>query len=161
MLRIAKIALMLSVCAWGLIAALHNFLNWGETVDAVAGAAAMVLIDGGAQSWQATSNPIVVWAGVLFIVLSKLATAGLCGYGAWQMWQVRNADAVSFDASKSAGLTGCAIAVLMLFGGFIVLGESWYEMWRAEAYLGPVLGGAFRYGVFIGVIGVFVAQPER
>ncbi|GAC21150.1 DUF2165 family protein [Paraglaciecola arctica] len=44
----------------------------------------------------------------------------------------------------------------MLFGGFIIIAESWFELWRSESMLGPVLQSAFRYGGFIGFIALFV-----
>lgn len=48
----------------------------------------------------------------------------------------------------------------MLFGGFIVVAESWYELWRSETMLGPVLQSAFRYAGMIALIAVFVASKD-
>ena len=49
------------------------------------------------------------------------------------MWQSRNASVADFSSAKRIALAGCGIAVIMLFGGFIVIAESWFELWRSEA----------------------------
>jgi predicted small integral membrane protein len=121
----------------------------------------MSTFEGGAESWQATSSPAVVWIGALFIMLSKVTAATLCAVGAWRMWQARNADAASFQSTKEFALAGCAIAVVMLFGGFIVIAESWFELWKSDVMRGPVLDSAFRYGGMIALIGLFVAIKEE
>ncbi|HSG88106.1 MAG TPA: DUF2165 family protein [Pseudomonadales bacterium] len=160
MLRIAKTLLVCSVVLWGLVGAFHNILDWSGTLGAVGAATSMATFEGGAESWQATSSMVIVWAGALFICLSKLLTAGLCGVGATRMWAARGAGAAEFEAAKSFALTGCAVAVLMLFGGFIVIAESWFEMWRSDVMRGPVLQSAFRYGGMIALIALFVATRD-
>jgi len=47
----------------------------------------------------------------------------------------------------------------MLFGGFIVIAESWFELWRSET-MGVVLSAALRYGSMIVLIAIFVATPD-
>jgi len=51
--------------------------------------------------------------------------------------------------------------VIMLFGGFIVIGESWFELWRSETLLRTALSDAFRYAGMIALIGIFVAMPDE
>ncbi|KXI28978.1 DUF2165 family protein [Paraglaciecola hydrolytica] len=160
MLIKAKIAMIVTVALWGLIGAFHNVVDWAGTIGAVTAATSMVTIPGGSDHWQATSNPLVVWIGALFIVSSKIASAGFCSVGALKMWQVQKSDPAAFVAAKEIALTGCAIAIVMLFGGFIVIAESWFELWRSEAMLTPVLGSAFRYAGMIAVIAIFVASKD-
>lgn len=57
-------------------------------------------------------------------------------------------------------MTGCAIAVTMLLGGFIVIAETWFELWRSDVMRGPVLGSAFRYAGLITLIALFVATRD-
>jgi predicted small integral membrane protein len=97
--------------------------------------------------------------GALFIMLSKLSAGALCLVGAGRMWQSRNGSAADFSAAKRTALAGCGIAVIMLFGGFIVIAEGWFELWRSEA-LGAALSTALRYGSMIALIGIFVASPD-
>jgi predicted small integral membrane protein len=60
--------------------------------------------------------------------------------------------------AKSLALAGCAVAVLGLFVGWIVLGEGWFEFWRSDALREPAGGGAFRYGGFIALIALMVGS---
>ena len=160
MLRIMKIVLILTVVLWGGVGAYQNFLDWSGTTGAVAAATSMSTFEEGAESWQATSNPIVIWIGALFIMLSKVAASVLCLIGAERMWKARGSDAATFAKSKELALAGCAIAVTMLFAGFIVIAESWFELWRSEAMRGPVLESAFRYGGMIALIAIFVGVRD-
>jgi len=161
MLRTTKIALVLAVALWGMVGAFHNFMDWNGTLGAVGAATSMSTFEGGADAWQATSNPLLIWLGALFIVLSKIVAAIMCLIGAAAMWQARQDAPETFAAAKRFALSGCGIAVFMLFTGFVVIAESWYELWRSEAMRGPVLASAFRYGGMIMLIAIFVAQPDE
>lgn len=129
-------------------------------MGAVASATSMVTFEGGSESWKATSSPVIIWAGALFIMVSKLVAGSLCVIGALRMWGARKGDAVIFQQAKTIALSGCGIAVLMLFGGFIVIAESWFELWRSDVMRGPVLDSAFRYGGMIALIALFVATRD-
>ncbi|KCZ89472.1 DUF2165 family protein [Hyphomonas johnsonii] len=161
MLRIVKILLVLSVAAWALVAVVGNIVDWGGTTGAVAATTSMSTFDAVPASSRATSNPAVIFLGASFIVLLKLATGLLCLGGAWRMWTARGDDAAIFEKAKSLALTGCGVAMFMLFAGWIVIAETWFELWRSPALLDPALGSAFRYGGFIGVIALFVGMREE
>lgn len=160
LIRLIKILLILSVAAWGLIGALLNIINWDGTTGGVYAAITMSTFEGGTASWQATTNSALVLAGALFITLSKIAAGICCGIGAVNMFRAISADRVTFSASKSLGLAGCGIALLMLFFGFIVVAESFFEMWRSDVLRDASLGSAFRYAGLIALIALFVGQSE-
>ena len=161
MLRFTKIALVFTVVLWGFLGAMHNLMDWTGTQGAVTAATSMTTFEGGSEAWQATSNPVVVLLGALFIMLSKFASALLCSAGGWKMWQARNRSAADFNKAKELALAGCAVAVIMLFGGFIVIAESWFELWRSDVMRGPVLGSAFRYAGLIMLIGLFIHSRDE
>jgi len=152
--------MILTVALWGFVGAFHNLINWDGTIGAITAATSMATIDGGADSWQATSNPLVIWIGALFIVASKLAAGILCSIGGIRMWKAQKLDAETYNAAKEIALTGCGVAIIMLFGGFVVIAESWFELWRSDSMIGPVLGSAFRYGGMIALIALFVASKD-
>ena len=160
MLPRTKSILILTVALWGFMGALHNLMDWSGTLGAVGAVTSMATFDGGAEAWQATSNPILIWLGAVFIFASKLATGILCSLGAIRMWRIKETNSAAYHAAKSMALTGCAIAVIMLFGGFIVMAESWFELWRSESMRGPVLQSAFRYAGMIALIALFVASKD-
>ena len=159
MLRIMKIALVLSVALWGILGARGNLIDLKGTIGAVGAVTSMATFPGGAARWEATTNPAVILGGAAFIVLFKVATVLLCLAGAWRMWTQRKSDAESFGRAKTLALTGCAVAVLSLFVGWTVIGESWFEFWRSDV-LRPAADGAFRYGGFIALIALMVGARD-
>ena len=109
MIRTVKIGLVVSVALWGFIGALGNILDWSQALGAVTAVTSMATFEGGSESWQATTSPIIIWAGALFIMLSKLTAGVMCAVGAGRMWQSRGSDAADFAAAKSIALAGCGI----------------------------------------------------
>ena len=161
MLRLAKILLVASVALWALLGAIGNVVDFNGTTHAVGGVTSMATFAGGPERWRATANPAVILAGAAFIMAFKLATVVLCSAGAWRMWAQRNSDAQAFRAAKTLALTGCAVAVLGLFLGWIVIGEQWFEYWRSDAMREAAGGSAFRYGGFIALIALMVGAKEE
>ena len=160
MLRMTKILLIACVALWSLLGAFGNVTDWDGTMGAVRAAASMSTFEGGPESWRAMSNPVVIWMGALMIMLSKLAAGILCSIGAVQMCRARGGDAAGFAAAKRPALAGCGVAMILLFGGFIVIGETWFEMWRSDALRDLSLQTAFRYGGMITLIALFVGGLE-
>lgn len=160
MLRSIKILLVMSVAAWALVGALGNIVNWKGTTGAVATVTSMSSFAGGADRWQATTNSTIILAGALFIVLFKIATVSLCFAGAVRMWAARVGDPAEFAEAKTLALVGCAVAVLCLFSGWIVIGEGWFELWRSDTMRDVAGGTAFRYGGFIALIALIVGARD-
>ncbi len=160
MLRLIKIILIATIAAWGYVGAFGNMLDWSGTYGAVLATATMSTWEGGAESWRATSNPALVFVAAALIPLLKLLFAGLCTTGAWSMWCAR-ANAAAFERAKSIGLAGCGVAIFLLFAGWIVVAETWFELWRSPT-MGAVSGEtAWRYLGSVGLIGLFVALRDE
>jgi predicted small integral membrane protein len=158
MLRIVKIVLVVLVAVWGLIGGIKNFADVGGGLDAVQ--AVMNPPESvGLPNWQRVSNPIAIWIGWLIMPLGKLGAAGLCALGAWRMWASRKLESMLFNQAKELAIAGCGVAVAMLFGGFFVIGEVYFDLWMTP--LGEVaLPNAFRMIGCIGVIALLVAQKD-
>jgi predicted small integral membrane protein len=160
MLRKVKILLVAIIALWGFLGALGNATDWSGTIAAVGSVTSMETFVEGATSWKATSNTAVIWVGALFIMLMKVATGVMCSIGALRMWQARDDDVMVFAEAKEAALTGFALAMIMLFGGFIVIAETWFELWRSDVMRGLVLDSAFRYGGMVTLVALFVAKND-
>ena len=160
MLMKAKTALIAIVAMWAFSSALQNVMDWQSTIEAVIATTSMVTVEGGVSSWKATSEPFVAWAGALFILLSKVLAGILCAVGALKMWTAHKHNLAAFKQAKDIALTGCIVAIIMLFGGFIVVAEGWFELWRSEVLRAPVIESAFRYGCMISLIALIVASPD-
>ena len=161
MIRTVKVGLIIVAALWGYVGALGNLLDWNQALGSVAAVTSMSTFDGGSDSWQAMTSPLLSWLGALFIVSGKLATGVLCTVGAKRMWQSRSSISADFVKAKQVALTGCAVGAIMLFGGFLVIGESWFELWRADGLIRFALIDAFRYGGMLILIAIFVSQPEE
>ncbi|MCB2114251.1 MAG: DUF2165 family protein [Parvularculaceae bacterium] len=160
MLRVIKIILVLSVAAWAFAGAFGNVMDWEGTTGAVAAATSMSTFEGGAESWRATSNPAVIRAGAFYIVVLKMAAGVFSALGAIRMVAARKADAATFQKAKSLALAGCGVAMFMLFTGWIVIAETWFEMWRSDVMRDVALNSAFRYCGMIGVMALFIGMTD-
>lgn len=160
MLRDVKISLVVAVVVWALLGIIGNVLDWDGTMKAVASVTSMSTFDGGPDHWRATTNPVIVVAGALFILLFKVVVVMCCSVGIWRMWIARRGDGAAFADAKMPALGGCGIAVLSLFSGWVVVGEGWFEFWRSDALREAAGGTAFRYGGFIGLIGLLVGARD-
>ncbi|MDJ0907415.1 MAG: DUF2165 family protein [Woeseiaceae bacterium] len=161
MIRTLKILFAGIVAFWGLIGAMGNFASLGiayEYVEMVTSMSGVFEERDAAPPWRTTS-PIVVSAGVALIVLGKLGAMVFCSLGAFKMVRARKADQRSFASAKQWAVFGCGLAVAMLFGGFTVIGETMYLMWIAPDGE-HAAAGAWRYGGFIALIMIFIAQAE-
>ncbi len=159
MVRLAKILLIVLVALWGLIGAAANLSHLNIAYEAVENVTLMPTFPADAAPPWRTDSPVVVWAGVALIVSGKVAAAILCGFGAVVMVRERKANSSAFQHAKRYALVGCALAVAMLFGGFTVIGESLYAMFRHPEHV-QAGAGAFRYGGFIALIMIFVGQRD-
>ncbi len=161
MIRNLKILFAAIVAFWGLMGAMGNFASLGiayEYVEMVTSMSEVFEEEDAGPPWR-TSSPIIVSAGVLLIVLGKLGAFAGCSIGVFHMVKARNADAQAFANAKRWAVLGCGLAVAMLFGGFIVIGETVYLMWISEGGESAA-AGAWRYGGFIALIMIFIAQAE-
>jgi len=160
MLRTIKVLLILTVGIWGLIGALGNLGDWHSVVEKVKMTTSMTTWEGGEQDWRATSNPIVVYLGAAMIPVAKILSGLLCITGAWRLWRARVVGGLPFEKAKTLALAGCGIALLMLFAGWIVVADTWFQAWRSETLRDSALGTAFRYAGFVGLIALFVAVRD-
>jgi len=159
MLRLIKIALIVLVGAWGLLGGIGNLAGYEAGHALVQG----VMMREGAIAaggpFITVSHPLLTHFGYAVIWVGKLAAGIFCLWGAARLWLARDADAAQFNAAKTTALSGCGIALLMLFGGFYVAGGVYFGMWSSA-------GGqashdfAAQYIIGIGIVALFVASPE-
>lgn len=160
MLRFTKIMLVAAVAVFLLMGAFFNVYDWNGTTGAVAATTSMATFEGGAEDWRATSSPAVIITGALFIALLKVTAGALCLIGVFKMWAARKGDAAAFGSAKELALSGCAIAMFLLFAGWIVIAETWFELWRSDVMRDAALQTAFRYGAMITLIALFIGAKE-
>lgn len=159
MIRYLKVLLVVLVALWGLIGVMGNLAKLEVAYEAVQSVTTMPAFEAGEGPPWATDNPVVIWLGVALIVAGKLAALLFCGWGAIAMLRTVRADPVRFQAAKQWAVLGCGLALASLFGGFVVIGEMLYLMFM-DSGSEHAAAAAFRYGGFIALIMIFVAQEE-
>lgn len=159
MIRYLKVLLVVLVALWGLIGVMGNLAKLEVAYEAVHSVTTMPAFEAGEGPPWATDNPVVIWPGVALIVAGKLAALLFCGWGAIAMLRTVRADPARFQAAKRWAVLGCGLALASLFGGFVVIGEMFYLMFMDPGSEHAAAAG-FRYGGFIALIMIFVAQGE-
>lgn len=103
-----------------------------------------------------------VWGTIAYLVIlsGEFLVGALSLKGAWDMWSARKVDAASFNASKRLGLLGLGMAMVVWFGGFIVIGGALFQMWQSTMGSGS-FNGAFVYSATAGLILLFVSRPDE
>lgn len=156
MLRSLKILLIVLVGMWCLFGAMVNL----SKPNPQAAAAVMSMQDVPGHHVRAIEHEAAVWLAWSLIPLGKLTAAGLCFVGAARLWRRRRAPTADFDQAKSWAVSGCAVAMAVLYGVFIVFADGFFEAWRTP--LGEqATASAFVYFGCIALIAVFVNMREH
>ena len=158
MIRITKIIAAIFIGTIGLLFFLSNLVNLGSAYNSVS-----FVVAGAEQPYYKILGPTVstawlIWAALFAIMAVELAI-GILGFsGAIRMIQQRAATSDQFDDSKAhavfAGILG-----MLLWYGFIIVGEGYFQMWQTELGLGAVTG-AFRYGSVCAVLMLFLSSKD-
>jgi predicted small integral membrane protein len=159
MTRYIKIALIFFVALQGLVGGIGNLAGVSGTRDAVARVLAMEGVPEAVPRLFAVDAPVFIWFGVCWIFLLKLLTGVTGAIGTWQLWAHRNAPADEFQAAKRWGIAACGASILMLFGGFIVIGTTMLFMWWSPN--GQLaFEGATYFLACIGIVALYVNMRD-
>jgi predicted small integral membrane protein len=158
-MRLLKIFLALCVALWGLIGFVSNIADLGGVASYVRSVTALEWAENPAIVPWATQNSVLVWLGVVLIVLGKFAPMVGGGAGALIMTSRLGASPEAFAGAKRWAVMGAGYGFGLLFLGFIVVGEMAFAMFFDPALEGASQG-AWRYGGSMGLIAIFLAQPE-
>lgn len=159
-IRFLKILLVACVGLQGWLYVAGNLANW----DAATAAVGYVL---GMQANEvyptrivpAVTDPMLVTAALVVIVIGEFLVGALSMKGAWDLWRVRRRDAARFNAAKTFAVLGPGMAMLVWFGGFIVLGGALFQMWQSPVGAGS-FEGAFIYAGWSALVLLFVNMPD-
>ena len=87
----------------------------------------------------AITSSALVWIMLFIIIAGELLAGLLAARGALSMWGARNADADTFNASKTLAYAACGVAILVWFGIFSAFGGAYFQMWQTAAGEGPLM----------------------
>jgi predicted small integral membrane protein len=160
-IRILKIVLIIFVGLQGWFYVAGNLANW----DAGFGAIAYVLgMEGhgvyGTHIFPAITSSALVTIAFITILVGEFLVGALSLKGAWDLWQARSADAKVFNSAKTFAILGAGMALVVWFGGFVVIGGALFQMWQTQVGTGS-FNGAFIYAMTSGLVLLFVNNPDK
>lgn len=160
MIRLVKIILVVFVGLQGLIYFSANIANW----DAARGAVSAV-ISMADRPWYpvalvpAMTGQAAAAVGLIIILTGEFLVGALSLKGALDLLAKRTAPAADFNASKTFAILGCAMALVVWFGGFTVIGGALFQMWQTE--LGQAsMNDAHKFLVSSGLVLLFVSMKD-
>ncbi len=161
MLRYFKIILVVFVGLQGLLYVAANLANWEAATGAVSAVISMA-----ERPWYpnalvpALEGQAAATIGAVMIVTGELLVGALSLFGAWKMFGAVKMSPAEFHASKTFALAGCAMALVVWFGGFTVIGGALFQMWQTE--LGQSsLGDAQKFYVTSGLVLLWLSMQEQ
>ena len=105
-----------------------------------------------------TSSALVTIA-LLVIVSGEFLVGALALKGGWDLWRVRDGSSEEFNSAKTFAILGAGMALVVWFGGFVVIGGALFQMWQTQVGAGS-FSGAFIYAATSGLVLLFVNTPD-
>ena len=105
------------------------------------------------------TNLALVTIAYLLILTGEFLVAALSFKGAWDLWNARNESATDFNASKTYAVLGTGTAMVVWFGGFVVIGGVLLQMWQTQIGAGSFHDASIFAGLS-GLVLLFVNAPD-
>jgi predicted small integral membrane protein len=159
-IRYLKIVLVAFIGLLGLLYVAGNVTNWSAGLGAVAYVVGMqgheIYVS---HIFPSVSHPALVTVAYLIILTGELLVGVLSLKGAWDLWLARRASADAFNAAKTYAVLGTGMALVVWFGGFIVIGSALFQMWQTQVGANS-FHDAFIFAAMGGLVLLFVSQPD-
>jgi predicted small integral membrane protein len=158
-IRLSKVALVLSVGAWVALVAFGNITDYGTNLVAVQHTLRMDTIPPDVHiHYRALSAPALHQAAYLAIIAAEALCAALCWAGGLAMARRRRADAALFQRAKSLAVAGLTLGVVIWQLGFLAIAGEWFGAWLSPQW-NPA-DSAFRFAMLILGVLIYVIQPD-
>lgn len=158
--RLTKVVMCLVLGIFCLLVAFDNIFDYGTNYAFVQHVLSMdtTFADNGVKKYRAITEPLV-WQ----IAYAGIITAeGLAGFlfvlGAMKLLKLRRAPAADFNRAKGYAIAGGALAFMIWFFGFMVVGGEWFAMWESKVWNGQE--AAFRFYMAALAVLIFLNQPD-
>ncbi len=156
MLRISKIIAALFIGLIGFLFFFNNLFNSEAAYSVVS-----YIVSGSDQPNYKIFGPVSQSTSLnylaLIIIMAIEFAIGLLGFfGAYSMIKERKNSAKEFTVAKRFAINGGLLGMFFWYGFFVIIGESYFQMWQTVIGLGSV-EGAFRYGTICAVFAFFIS----
>ena len=158
-LRIAKLALVFAVAIFYSFVVLNNTTDYDSNYQFVRHVLMMdSTFPGNRGMWRAVNSP--AWHTLFYLAIISWETVSmiLCWVGAFMMARALSKTPAAFHEAKRVAIAALTFSLLMWFVVFLSVGGEWFLMWQSKMWNGQ--DAAFRMFTVIGIILLFVAQPE-
>ncbi len=156
--RYAKILLVACVGLLLLMVGFDNILDYGANFAGVQHILSMDTVPDSAFQWRAIRSGLLYHVVYDFIMAAEIGSGALCLAGAIRLLRAKGESARAFNAAKDLAIGGLAAGIGLYFLGFMTIGGEWFQMWRSQGW--NMQEAAFRFVGSVGLILLFVAQPE-
>jgi len=159
--RYLKIILVVFVGLTGLLFVAGNIANWNAGLELVGYVLSMKDHEVyGSHIFPTVTNPTLVAIAYLLILAGESLVGVLSLKGAWDLWSARTGSADAFNAAKTYAVLGTGMAMVVWFGGFVVIGGVLFQMWQTQIGHGS-FADAFSLAVAGGLVMLFVNSPDE
>lgn len=153
-IRLSKTVLVLLAGFYALIVAFNNVVDYGSNLSFVQHVLMMdTTFPDNELRGRAINAPAIHHAAYVAIIIAEFSVALLCLFGAFKLYQARQ-DESAFRGNKIYPVYGLTLAVILWFGGFIVVGAEWFAMWQSQYWNG--VEAAFRIAVLFSLILIYL-----
>lgn len=157
--RVAKIGMVFSLAAFGLLVAFNNLTDYRSNFLFVRHVLSMdTTFAGNALLWRSLPRPWAWHAAYLLIICGELTTGLLFAAAGTRMLRCRAAPAAVFAESRRLVHYAVLAGFLIWFFGFSVVGGEWFAMWQSRQWNGQE--AAFRFFITMLAVAIYVQQPE-
>jgi predicted small integral membrane protein len=158
-LRIAKLALVFAVAIFYSLVVLNNTTDYDSNYQFVRHVLMMdSTFPGNRGMWRAVNSSS--WHTLFYLAIITWETVSmiLCWLGAFMMARALSKTPAAFNQAKRIAIAALTFSLLMWFVVFLSVGGEWFLMWQSKMWNGQ--DAAFRMFAVIGIVLLFVAQPE-
>jgi len=158
-IRFSKFLMVACLAAFALIVTFDNITDYDTNFQFVRHVLSMdTTFAGNALLYRSINQP-ALWSLAYILII---AAAGLCGVllvvGAAAMLRSLCARSADFERAKRLAVAGIALAFLIWFLGFMIIGGEWFAMGQSTTWNGQQ--SAFRFYMTALVVLLFVNQPD-
>ncbi len=158
-LRVAKLALVFAVAIFYSLVVLNNTTDYDSNYQFVRHVLMMdSTFPGNRGMWRAVNSP--AWHTLFYLAIITWETMSmiLCWLGAFMIARALRKTTAVFHEAKRVAIAALTFSLLMWFVVFLSVGGEWFLMWQSKMWNGQ--DAAFRMFTVIGIVLLFVAQPE-
>jgi len=158
-LRAAKMLLIFAVAVFYSLLVLNNTTDYNSNYQFVRHVLMMdSTFPGNRGMWRALNSAVWHTSFYLSIIAWEIITMILCFWGGLDLARSLRGTPQAFNQSKRVAVAGLTSALLMWLVAFLSIGGEWFLMWQSRTWNGQE--AAFRMFTVVGIVLLFVAQPE-